>query len=98
MAANRKLTSVIKGRTVKETAQTENLLAIVFTDGSTMKIKTADRLRAADLQGKEVTGVRQQDEGFHLDFTDGYTLEIPLAEATSSVMLRDAQNVLEYAD
>jgi hypothetical protein len=98
MTPNRKLTHVIKERTVKETAQTGGLLTITFTDGSTMKIKTSVGVGQVDSRGREVKDVRQNDESLHLDFTDGSTLEVPLAEATSSVMLRDAQNVLEYAD
>jgi hypothetical protein len=33
-----------------------------------------------------------------LQFEDGSTMRIKLAEPTSSVMVRDAQNKMEYAD
>jgi hypothetical protein len=60
MAANQKLTNVIKGRTVKQ--------------------------------------VRQEGSVLHLDFEDDSTMEIKLAEETSSVMVRDGKNKMEYAD
>ena len=60
MAANKKLTSVIAGRTVKS--------------------------------------VRQTGDVMRIDFEDGSTLEVRLKEATSSVMVRDQEQNLEYAD
>ena len=42
--------------------------------------------------------VQQSGVDFILQFEDGSTMHIKLAEPTSSVMVRDAQNKLEYAD
>jgi hypothetical protein len=33
-----------------------------------------------------------------LDYEDGTTLQLPLAEPTASVLVRDKNHVLEYAD
>jgi hypothetical protein len=47
---------------------------------------------------RTVKKVRQRGDLMDLDFEDGSFAEIKLAEATSSVMLRDRDNKLEYAD
>ncbi len=97
MASNHKLTAVIKGRTIQGTQNQDGALLIHFTDGSTLKVKTAGNKNSA-VTGGTIAAVRQQDTTLHLDFTGGGTMEIPLAEATSSVMLRDKDNHMEYAD
>jgi hypothetical protein len=45
-----------------------------------------------------VKAVRQQDNRLSLDFEDGGTWEIQTAEPTASVMVRDTNHTLEYAD
>jgi hypothetical protein len=98
MARNQKLTRVIQGRTVQSAQQQNNVFTIVFTDGSTMTVKTGQPVTCTEVSKSPIKAVRQQDTTFDLDFTDGSTLEIQTAEATSSVMLRDRNHVLEYAD
>ncbi len=49
-------------------------------------------------ENRSVTRVRQTGPAMTIDFEDGASLEIALAEASSSVMLRDKDRVLEYAD
>ena len=97
MARNHKLTRVIKGRTLQSAQQQESVLTIVFTDGSTMTIKTAAPVKEAKAGGT-IKAVRQQNTTLDLDFEDGTTLEVQTAEATSSVMLRDKDRKFEYAD
>ena len=98
MAANKKLTPILAGRTVSSVSQVENLLSISFSDGSTMRIKTAGQSGGLELQDRRVQKVRQTGIVMNLDFEDGSTAEIALAEAMACVMLRDGQGVLEYAD
>lgn len=50
------------------------------------------------IKGRKVESVQQSDVDFILQFEDGSTMHIKLAEPTSSVMVRDAQNKMEYAD
>ncbi len=50
------------------------------------------------IAGRTVKAVRQANEMLNLDFEDGSTLQIHLKEPTSSVMVRDKENRLEYAD
>lgn len=94
---NQKLTHVIAGRTIKEANSADDALHIEFTDGSTMKIKTGAPFEGS-IAGKEVKDVRQKETEFDLDFADGSSSKITLAEETSSVMLRDKDGTLEYAD
>ena len=98
MAANKKLTPLISGRTIHTVSQIDALATISFTDGSSLMIKTGSPLRQLELQNLRVQKVRQSGTQMSLDFEDGATAEIELAEATSSVMLRDGRGVLEYAD
>jgi len=50
------------------------------------------------IAGRTVKSVRQTDDVLNLDFEDGSTLQVQLKEATASVMVRDKENRLEYAD
>jgi len=98
LALNRKLTPLIAGRVVKSAVQTDNVLNIGFGDGSALRIKTAGPEQVNIAPGSTVKAVRQTANGLNLDFADGSSVEIKLAEATSSVMLRNGAGALEYAD
>ncbi len=98
MAANKKLTPLLAGRTVQAASQSDNHLSLTFTDGSTLGIKTGGEVTGAALNGRIVKSVRQSGAVMSLDFQDGTSARIMLAEATSSVMLRDKNNKMEYAD
>lgn len=50
------------------------------------------------IAGRTVKAVRQSDDVLNIDFEDGSTLQAQLKEATASVMVRDKENRLEYAD
>lgn len=97
MASNHKLTSLLQGRTIAGTSNSNNVLTISFTDGSKMTVQTAGSSNSASTGGT-VKSVRQQGTTLSLDMEDGGTLEIPLAEETSSVMVRDGSGAMEYAD
>ncbi len=98
MAANKKLTPLLSGRTVQAVSQIGALATVSFTDGSSLMIKTGAPLSQLDFQNRQVQKVRQKSTLMNLDFADGSTAEIWLAEAMSSVMLRDGKGLLEYAD
>ena len=97
MASNHKLTAVIRGRTITGTQNAGNVLTITFDDGSTMTVKIAGSTNTA-MTGGKVKAVRQQGTRFDLDFENGSTWELPLAAVTSSVMVRDKNHGMEYAD
>ena len=98
MPLNRKLTPLIAGRTIRSADQRDNVLSVSFTDHSVMKIKTTASGPIEILPDRTVKAVRQKGDVLNLDFDDNSTVEIKLAEPTSSVMLRDGQGTLEYAD
>lgn len=98
MVINKKLTKLVVGRSIKSFELSGNLLEIIFTDGSTMKIKTALSEIPAGLKSSTVKAVHQKDDLFQFEFEDNSIAEIKLAEAASSVMLRDGKGVMEYAD
>lgn len=101
MNANRKLTSIIKGRTISSVAEQtdQNSLDITFSDDSKMHIKTGGGQIAADsLKSLTISHIQQDGTTLRLVSTDNASTDIPLNEATSSVMLRDKDNQLEYAD
>lgn len=50
------------------------------------------------IKGRVVASAGQTDEELTLQFQDGSIVHIKLAEPTSSVMVRDAQGKMEYAD
>lgn len=95
---NRKLTKVIAGRMVQSADYGDRIMHITFADGSNVTIKTGPGNAPSKMENKTVLKVRQSDEMMILDFTDNTSAEIKLAEATSSVILRDAKGQLEYAD
>ena len=97
MTSNHKLTAVLKGRTITGTHHQDHRLILAFHDGSTMTVHTSGSTTSA-ATGGTIAKVRQQETQLALDCEDGTTLLIPLAEATSSVMVRDQHHVLEYAD
>ncbi len=98
MAANKKLTPILAGRTIKSVERADDGIGVNFTNGSTMKVKTSGPVEAESLINRTVQKVRQAGTKMNLDFKDGSSAEIQLAEATSSVMLRDKDNKMEYAD
>ncbi len=98
MGPNEKLTPILAGRKVKSASQGDNLLVVTFTDGSTMKVRTRAPAPVAALQAHTIQMVRQGGVVMEFDFTDNSKARIRLAEATSSVMLRDANGKFEYAD
>jgi hypothetical protein len=101
MALNKKLTPILAGRTIKSIEQADNLLSVHFADGSIMKIKTSAPATPAAigmLKDHTVESIRQKGATLTLVFNDATSALIALAEATSSVMLRDGKGVMEYAD
>jgi hypothetical protein len=55
------------------------------------------RLTSA-IKGRIVRTIGQSGQDLLIEFEDGSKMHIKLAEPTSSVTVRDAQNRMEYAD
>jgi hypothetical protein len=100
MHRNQKLTPVIKGRSIAQIGWDGATALLHFDDGSVMRIHTPapPPKNAPPAPLGKVLAVRQSTEAIAFDLESGSSLQIPLAEATSSVMLRDSKGALEYAD
>lgn len=98
MAANRKLTGVIGGRTVADVTTEGGTATISFEDGSTMTVKTGAAAPTVLPAGAKVKAARQQGTQLSLEIGDQKSVDIETAEATSCVMVRDKGGALEYAD
>ena len=98
MTSNHKLTGVLKGRRITSTANAGGVMTLGFNDGSVMTVQTVAGVGHSAASGGTIEKVRQQDTTLALDMEDGPTLEITMAEATSSVMVRDKNHALEYVD
>lgn len=97
MARNQKLTGVIHGRAIVSIQPQGDLWSVHFADGSIMTVKTGTAVPDTTKKGT-VKAVRQRGTTLNLDFEDGTSLQFETAEATSSVLLRDKDQKLEYAD
>ena len=98
MKINRKLTKLVAGRTIKSFDLKDQLLVIIFEDGSIIKIKTPLSELPAELKPSTIKAMYQSDDLLQMEFEDATNVQIKLAEPTSSVMLRDGKGVMEYAD
>lgn len=100
MARNQKLTPIIADRTIAQIGWDGAIALLHLDDGSVLRVHTpaAPAGDAAPLKLGTVRAVRQSTAAIAFDLVDGATLQLPLAEATSSVMLRDAKGAMEYAD
>ncbi len=99
MPFNEKLTPLVAGRTIDNVARSPGLLTLTFDDGSVMQIKTGGPAPAADALADHVLHtVHQAGTQMDLTFTDHTAARIRLAEATSSVLLRDHDGNFRYAD
>jgi hypothetical protein len=97
MARNRKLTSVIAGRTLVRVDSAGSIAHLTFDDGSVLTAQLAGPQELRPVRGK-VRAVRQTGTRLQLDLIDGQTLELTTAEPASSVILRAKDGTLEYAD
>lgn len=97
MTSNHKLTSLIKGRTISGTANADDVLTVSFTDGSQMTVQTQSSANSA-ATGGTIKAVQQSGTTLALLCEDGSTQTIETAEETSSVMVRDKDHTMEYAD
>ncbi len=98
MTSNHKLTGLLKGRTVTGTQSGSGALRITFSDGSVLTAQTGPGASESMSAGGVVQAVQQSGTMLALVFENGSTLTVSLGEETSSVMVRDAHNVMEYAD
>lgn len=97
MTSNHKLTDVLKGRKITSTSNSGGVMTIGFDNGSTMTVQTGNTGSNSASSGT-IEKVQQGGKELVLVMDGGSTMTIPLAEETSSVMVRDKDNTMEYAD
>ena len=62
------------------------------------RLMAANQKLTRVIAGRAVSTVRHEDAVLHIDFADGSTLKVKLADPASSMMVRDKDGTLEYAD
>ena len=94
MELNRKLSKVLKGRTIQAESGDEGHVTIAFQDGSTLKLKAAGQ--ATVTVGAKVKAVHESGDQFQIDVENGPSVQVRLADPGSSVALRDKNGAVEY--
>jgi short chain dehydrogenase len=94
---NEKLTRVIRGRSIQLVMQEEGLVTIVFDDYSTMRVKVAGGPTIDTLAESKIESVGESGADLTLVGEDCGTATLRLAEAGSSVMVKDENGQVEYA-
>ena len=99
-AANHKLTALLAGRSIANGTASAGIETIHFADGSQLTIRLATDVSMSIVTAGAIDKVRQSVDPaeLYLDLQNGTTFTAQLAEATSCVLLRDANGHLEYAD
>ena len=94
MELNRKLTQLLKGRTIKSESGDEGHVAITFDDQSTLKLKVAGQATVS--VGAKVEAVHEAGEHLQVDLEEGPGVPVRLADPGSSVTLRDKSGEVQY--
>ena len=98
MRANQKLTHLVAGRLISGTSQAADVLTVTLDDGSVLTIKTAASSTNTAATGGKIAKVQQQGTDLVFVLDGGKSLDVKLAEATSSVIMRDKAGGFAYAD
>src|SRR6202043_2941575 len=94
MELNRKLTHLLKGRTIQSESGDEGHVAITFNDESTLKLRVAGP--ATVRVGAKVEAVHEAGEHFQVDLEEGPSVQVQLADPGSSVALRVKSGAVQY--
>ena len=94
MQPNRKLTHLLKGRTIQAQSGDAGSLTITFDDQSMLKLKGA--AQAAVTVGGKVKAVHESGQQLQVDLENGPAVQVRLADPGASVALRDKNGAVEY--
>jgi hypothetical protein len=94
MEVNRKLSKVLKGRTIQSGSGDPGRVILTFEDGSTLQLKVAGQASVA--AGGKVKAAHESGADFRLDLENGPSVQVRLADPGSSVALRDKSGAVEY--
>jgi hypothetical protein len=96
MNLNQKLTQVIKGRTIQDLQISASEVSMRFADGSTMQVRVMESISPPLKNGATVHAVRQQLASLTISCEDESQLTLTVADPGSSVVVLDANGVIEY--
>jgi hypothetical protein len=96
MSANQKLIDVIKGRTMKMVTQECGTVVVVFDDHSALRVKVYGSPNVHVPTGGRVASVRDHEAEPSLACEDGSIVTSRVADAGSSVTVRNENNQVEY--
>ena len=94
MQLNRKLSKILKGRTIRSESGDEGNVVLTFDDGSILRLKVAGQASVA--AGGKVKAAHESGADFRLDLENGPSVQVRLADPGSSVALRDRNGTVEY--
>jgi hypothetical protein len=94
---NKKLTRVIRGRSIELLIQEEGLATIVFDDYSTMRVQVAGGPTINTLTESKIESAKEGGAELTLVGEDCGTATLLLAQAGSSVTVKDETGQIEYA-
>ena len=97
MEINEKLTRIIRGRAIGLVTKEEGLVAIVFGDHSTMRVKVAEGPSVDTLGEGKIESAAEVGPELILVDEDSRTAILRLAEPGSSVTVKDKNGQIEYA-
>ena len=97
MEVNQKLTRIIRGRSIELVMQEEGLVTIVFDDYSTMRVKVAGGPTVNTLAESKIESAGESGADLTLVAEDCGTAILRLAEAGSSITVKDESGQVEYA-
>ena len=96
MHLNQKLTQVIKGRTIQDLQISASKVSMRFADGSTMLVKVMESISPPLKNGATVHAVLEQLASLTISCEDESQLTLTVADPGSSVVVLDANGVIEY--
>ena len=97
MEINERLTRIIRGRSIELVTQEEGLATIIFDDYSTMRVKVAGGPTMNTLAESKIEFVGEGGTQLTLVGEDSGTATLRLAQAGSSVTVKDESGQMEYA-
>jgi len=97
MGINRKLTSLVQSRVIRNAEASPTEFAIHFEDGSALKIRMSETIILQFPKGVRIRKVQEGKADFVIECDDDSVIDIQLSEPGNSVSLRDRHNRLEYA-
>jgi hypothetical protein len=96
MTPNKKLTNLIRGRTIQEFWSDVSGLSVGFSDGSVLFVKGKEATDQRLKEGSTIASIFEQGNAFVIACEDQSRLSLELAESGSSVSVRESDGKVEY--